>query len=48
MTLKLIVAIVIGLFAVISIPSVIATFMLLIKGIGALGERRRRPTFYQR
>jgi hypothetical protein len=44
--LKIILAVVIGLVVLVSIPSVVATFMLLIKGFGGLGQRRRRPTAF--
>jgi hypothetical protein len=48
MILKIVAAIAIALFALIAIPSIIATFTLLIKSIGDFGDKRRRPTFHQR
>ena len=46
MILKIALAIVIVLFVLMAIPSVIATCMLLIKGIDAFGEKRQRRSFF--
>jgi hypothetical protein len=48
MIFKVTLAIVIGLFALVSIPSIIATFMLLTKSIGSYSERRQRRALYHR
>jgi len=49
MILRIALAIAIVLFVLMSIPSVIATCMLLIKGVGAFGEKRqRRSVFHHR
>ncbi|MGB9233444.1 MAG: hypothetical protein WCC04_03460 [Terriglobales bacterium] len=48
MILKITIAVAIGMLVLLFIPSVIATCMLLIKGIGDLGEKRQRRTVYYR
>ncbi len=47
MTVKIALAIAIALFILISVPSVIATCMLLIKSIGQFGEKRQRRSVFQ-
>jgi uncharacterized membrane protein len=45
MIFKIVLGIAIAIVAVVSIPSVIATLMLLMKSIGALDQRRQRRAF---
>ena len=48
MIFKIILAIVVGFFALISIPSIIATCMLLAKSIESYSQKRQRRALYNR
>ena len=48
MIFKITLAIVVGLFALISIPSIVATCMLLAKSIDSYSEKRQRRALYNR
>ena len=48
MIIRVTIAVVIGIIVAVALPSLIATWMLLTKGIGVVGEKRRRRALFHR